>query len=367
MGVGVYICFIGESFHGLGKHESTLSVPEFEMFSKWQYFHDLWVMFGVSLVKISIALFLMRLAPRRNWKRFLWGMIGTRNLIPVGDDRTDACIVFLICFTISCAGTLIFSCVPVAAAWDHKLAATAKCFSAQTFEDIGLFNSVINIATDFTFATIPIPIIVKLQVNTRTKITLGIILSLGFFACAAGIVKAKAQADFVNVTDTTYRDTFNLWNALELYLGILAASLPSLKPLFAALLTTTRTALGGSTPRSGRNLGPSGGISHGSGYRRQPEQRNVVIAPSDVHLKEFKSASSTTECVGEKNDELVVGRPYNVRVTSGNGFNFRFPAAGRPSWEESAARSSNESRERLHQPGIIRTTTVTRRSEVGHQ
>lgn len=50
-----------------------------------------------------------------------------------------------------------------------------------------------NICTDVLFALLPIPIIVKLQVNTRTKVSLAVILGLGFVACAAGIVKANLQ------------------------------------------------------------------------------------------------------------------------------------------------------------------------------
>jgi hypothetical protein len=48
---------------------------------------------------------------------------------------------FLILFTISCSGTLIFACVPIEASWNFALRAHAKCFSNNTFTAIGLFNS----------------------------------------------------------------------------------------------------------------------------------------------------------------------------------------------------------------------------------
>jgi ABC-type spermidine/putrescine transport system permease subunit II len=57
----------------------------------------------------------------------------------IADQSTTT--VFLILFTIPCAETLIFSCVPVAASWSFSLKAYAKCFSKNTFTAIGLNNS----------------------------------------------------------------------------------------------------------------------------------------------------------------------------------------------------------------------------------
>lgn len=90
----------------------------------WEFFHSLLVMTGISLVKISIAFFLFRLVNERWYKHFLTGMV-----------------VFLVLFTISCAGTLIFSCIPVSAYWDFAERKTAKCFSNATFTGIGMYNS----------------------------------------------------------------------------------------------------------------------------------------------------------------------------------------------------------------------------------
>lgn len=100
----------------------------------------------------------------------------------------------------ACVGTLVFQCLPVNAAWDFELRLDpkTKCYSTETFTNIGLFNGgtlltppdkllhetnaypAVNIFTDFVFATLPIPIISKLQINTRTKISLIGILSLGY-------------------------------------------------------------------------------------------------------------------------------------------------------------------------------------------
>ncbi|RFU26851.1 hypothetical protein B7463_g9484, partial [Scytalidium lignicola] len=219
----VFVCFVGETHHGLGWHTADITVPMMIKLEHWSFFFSLAVTIGISLVKISIGFFLLRLVPGKKSKWFLWGMIA-----------------FLSAFTLACVGTLIFSCVPVDANWDSTKKPTAKCFSNGTYTAIGLFNSCINIITDVTFALLPVPIVWNLQVNLRTRVTLIGILGLGFFACACSIVKAVLQSRFLATPDWTWSDSYFVWNAVELHIGIIAACLPALRPLFAFILETTK-------------------------------------------------------------------------------------------------------------------------------
>lgn len=77
MQLATFICWLGERPYANGKHYACITPRDFEMHGKWQYCHSLVVMCGVVLVKISIALFLMRLVPPgKRWKSFLWASIG---------------------------------------------------------------------------------------------------------------------------------------------------------------------------------------------------------------------------------------------------------------------------------------------------
>ena len=76
MSVATFACFVGETYWGMGRHNKCVSLPDVEMQIKWEFFHALWIVTGVVLVKISIAFFLMRLAPKPAWKKFLWCAIG---------------------------------------------------------------------------------------------------------------------------------------------------------------------------------------------------------------------------------------------------------------------------------------------------
>lgn len=117
----------------------------------------------------------------------------------------------MICFTLACLGTLIFNCNPISGAWNPAVRAKGYCYSQATFRNIGLFNTVVNVTTDVMYATIPIPLIWQLRANIRTRVSLVLILSLGYFACAAGIVKGVKQANFLSIKDSTFWEEINTW------------------------------------------------------------------------------------------------------------------------------------------------------------
>ena len=116
-----FTCFVLRVHYGLGHHMMALFMGDpanFVNLTKVQYIQSITMMVAISSVKISIAVTLLRLSVQRIYNRILW-----------------ASIVFLVLMTIACAGTLVFQCLPVRAAWDGSLrpppfgTGTAKCYS----------------------------------------------------------------------------------------------------------------------------------------------------------------------------------------------------------------------------------------------
>ncbi|OMP86311.1 hypothetical protein BK809_0003481 [Diplodia seriata] len=367
----VMVCFVEETKYGLGKHTVVmLSDPvSSTQFSKWLYIHSLIIMVAVSAVKVSIALFLMRLAERTRKVRFLWGMI-----------------VFLVLFTVSCACTLIFQCSPIAAAWDYSLRmppANSKCFSMSTFRNIGMFNSIVNIVTDFLFASLPVPLIWELQINIRAKLTLASILSLGFFASAAAIVKCVMHQHLPSLYEASLttpfacrHDSFNVWNCIELNIGIVAACLPALKPLFNWFLETAR-AITSSGGRSG-NRRPTGYAGYGSrsttlGYMKQQDSfamASLSRPRGDTELGKMDQyvaqVSVGVKEVGKKDPRLDTGLPLSSNGSRDSGGSVsKASKEGEKDWDSEARKTSGDgilthedggSRPRGHV--ILRTTEV---------
>ncbi|KAI9367058.1 hypothetical protein BJX61DRAFT_547859 [Aspergillus egyptiacus] len=247
---GVLACFVGESQHGLGWYMNAI-MHEGDMvaLAKWFWAHAIIIVAGISLAKISIGFFLLRFTAQKKFLR--WFIIGS--------------IVFLVLFTIASILTLVLQCIPIAAAWDFSLRLDAKCYANNTYLDIAKFNSSINIITDFLYATLPVIMFYDIQVNRRTKFSLMGILGLGYFACAAAIVKAVYQSKVFEETEM-YRDAdYHIWNSVELNVGIIAACFPTMKPLMKSVIGSTRNMSGYGTrtrKRTGDGYSHYGAHSH---------------------------------------------------------------------------------------------------------
>ncbi|KAF8851193.1 hypothetical protein BDZ45DRAFT_156348 [Acephala macrosclerotiorum] len=302
-------------------HLASIKPAELVKMLHWQYFHSLIVTVGISLIKLSVATFLLRLVPGKGYKIFLYCMI-----------------TFLVAFTCSSAGTLIWSCIPIRASWDAASEPNAKCFSNATFTAIGLFNSSVNIVTDVLFASLPIPMVWNLQVNIRTKISLIAILSLGYFACAASIVKTVIQSKVLSNPDSTRNDSYFIWNSIELYIGILAASLPSLRPLFRSILETTRSL----RTRGITSSGQMGGTRH-----------KYYIHEDGIGMNSLQSRGKVHD--GEAGGE---GGKYDVRVTT-RGLGSRLESTSNKSDEEIVKADSESTEEVWPLQGIKKTVDVT--------
>jgi len=199
----------------------------------------------------------------------------------------------------------------------------------------------------------------------RTKVTLAVVLSLGWMACIAGIMKATLQTKFIEAPDGYFKDSFNVWNVIELCLGIIAGSLPSLRPLFSFLADKTKTVLGISSGsrKASRNPAayPTFNTGGSVGYRRQHDPRDFNDMLADVELRDYKKKdgnATIVECRAEMSDSSIAGDhvSYAEKV--------RHMSRSRGSMDEVRGHGRSDSQEYLHRPDkIYRTLEVTRTFE----
>lgn len=94
-------------------------------------------------------------------------------------------------------------------------------------------NFSLNIVTDVAFAlAIPICMLWNVNMSRRTKISLFFVLGLGCFVSACAVVRITYLDSYGKSGDWLW-DTVHLatWSVIELNVGIVAGSLPSLRPL----------------------------------------------------------------------------------------------------------------------------------------
>ncbi|KXG52563.1 uncharacterized protein PGRI_088470 [Penicillium griseofulvum] len=133
--------------------------------------------------------------------------------------------------------TLIFECKDIRSNWDP--AVKSECFTPKQLMTLSYTNTALNILTDLIFAVLPVFMLRHLQVNRRVKASLICILGLGVFACAAAFVKLSILPSYGKTGDFLWDYTnLTIWVVTECNTGIIAGTLPTLKPLFKSVLGT---------------------------------------------------------------------------------------------------------------------------------
>ncbi|KFZ25122.1 hypothetical protein V502_00398 [Pseudogymnoascus sp. VKM F-4520 (FW-2644)] len=175
---------------------------------------------GCSLTKLSLLIFTQRI------------MAGTNpslRMVVIGTMAVVGLEMIIFCFVV------IFTCSPASDYW--TLSATPqKCINETAHL---LAGGIINTITDFLVVMLPIPTVLALKLPTRQRIILIFLFGAGFAVCIAGSVRVY----YTYYLNTSYDKTwaaYPVWisGTIELYLGVIAASLASIKPLFARYLPT---------------------------------------------------------------------------------------------------------------------------------
>lgn len=157
----------------------------------------------------------------------------------------------------------------------------------------------------------------NLQINMRTKASIIGVLALGLFACAAAIVKIPSLVNYGKQGDFLWdsRD-ITIWTITECNIGIIAGSMPALKPLAKPILGSSYvrriTAYGsygkGSENKSGRHAELP---SRASNYP-------PIQSSNQDNEEEFETQShvSTKQLVREKSFSMgVISKSVTATVT----------------------------------------------------
>ncbi|KAH9904872.1 hypothetical protein F4778DRAFT_780044 [Xylariomycetidae sp. FL2044] len=142
----------------------------------------------------------------------------------------------------------LITCIPVEVSWrDIRNMPSDKCMNKPLFMFI---TSSLNIAFDLFIYAMPTPLIRRLQMPKRQKIGLMVVFTIGAVVCAASVMRLVAIYQLSTAPDPS-ADGVNLgiWSGVEHNLMIIAACLPSIRPLisriFPRLLSTVLSSSGG--------------------------------------------------------------------------------------------------------------------------
>ncbi|OLN86889.1 hypothetical protein CCHL11_04537 [Colletotrichum chlorophyti] len=126
---------------------------------------------------------------------------------------------------------LVAMCLPIESIWDRYT--PGRCLNITA---IGYAGGGFTIAYDFILITLPIPVLLKLNFNTRKKLVSMFMLTLGSLATIASMIRLKYMVSFAHTYDATWDNVeVVIWSTLEINLVMVCGSLPALKPLFSSV------------------------------------------------------------------------------------------------------------------------------------
>ncbi|KAH4260963.1 hypothetical protein HBI81_082550 [Parastagonospora nodorum] len=286
--LGGMVTYILAGQHGLGRHTDTLENKDHYEYLKLTFIQAIVSSIGgMAFLKLSVGFSLLRLSPPPLYTRMLWTLIG-----------------FVCLYTIVSWGEWAAVCKPISGFWNKDL--RAKCLPVKLHKGFALMNTSCNILTDICFASLPVPIILGLQMRQKTRIYLIFILSLGYIAVAMGVVKTVVQNTKRGDPDQSFTNDIQFWGFLQVNTGIIAACAPSLKPLLGGVLrlTSTQQSKGPSNYGTGTN-GQSNKSKRQSRIRVSTRASNNgwVRTDSDIELDEAASFNSQTKITSKRDAE----------------------------------------------------------------
>ncbi|KAL1848500.1 hypothetical protein Daus18300_013601 [Diaporthe australafricana] len=325
--IGAAVAIGLETQWGLGRHSWTMLPQNYTPYMK--AFYSSVVVYNVAtcVVKISILL---------QYRRIFTGKVMQK--------LTMATLIFEGAWAITLSILLPLVCHPVANFWDPTV--EGSCLNQLA---IWYVMASINLVSDFVIFSMPLPVIKNLQLPKKQKIMLMGVFCLGFLTCIISVYRMKTLKVAAESTDPSWDNTdAAVWSFIELSIGVLAACLPTLRPLFALILPRLfKSTLSG---RTGQYNGLSG-KSIGNMYNRSrtgntaPKGSNGAYPyPSDVDSDTDALRGNGSRGSG---GGLELPIMYNVTVTGGK-------KGSRESEMRSPARNDSLS-------GIQTTTVVTQR------
>ncbi|KAF2111991.1 hypothetical protein BDV96DRAFT_498286 [Lophiotrema nucula] len=243
----------------------------------------------VTLIKISILFIYLRIAVTKRFERLCKGTI-----------------LLLMVWQMIVTIIVPAQCIPLRKVWDFTGEVKGKCINVNAFY---YTTSMFHILMDLWILALPIQLVRSIPRPYKEKLGLIFVFGLGILSTIASIVRFSSLTRLSSSKDPFFDSLpINTWSIVEVCIGIVCASVPTLRPLFSqAQRNRTREALKIGYP-SGRDL--------------KPVPHNRIISISAFSMADLKNStvSESTLTGGEEEYELQQNRPppvppkdFNVR------------------------------------------------------
>ncbi|CRK40608.1 hypothetical protein BN1723_004857 [Verticillium longisporum] len=237
--------------YGTGRHHWDLETADEQKAMRAWWFCYLWYCLSMIASKISIGYFLLRITVRKLDIWIIYSVMGVTLL-------TGAVFFFV----------TLFQCNPVSFFWD-KSPANGTCVDIEVIIALTYLYSACSVICDFTFAILPVFLIMSLSMDRKTRLALVPIVMMACVASSAVVVRFAFVKDFKNPDFLYATVDIAIWSTTESGLAIIAGSLATLRPLFR--LVARAMGLSTNDP-SGYQVSGQQRIPSGMGWANQADE-----------------------------------------------------------------------------------------------
>ncbi|KYK58569.1 hypothetical protein DCS_05586 [Drechmeria coniospora] len=218
----------GAAAGAMGQEHGTFSAEKLKASLKGIFLCEVFYPPMTLAIRLSVCLFLLRIVTRRVHRYTIHALLVTVSLASVA--------YFL---------TLVFQCVPPSYFWNQiEHGAEGHCLSQGVLISVALIHGSISALSAWVVGLLPIVMLWNVRMDLRSKITVIVLLGMSLIAGITLIVRLTMLRSTEFLTSHYFHVTMRtaLWSMIEPSVGIIAASVPTLRPLFRKL-----------TPKSSRS------------------------------------------------------------------------------------------------------------------
>ncbi|KAE9381535.1 hypothetical protein N431DRAFT_425107 [Stipitochalara longipes BDJ] len=219
-------CSLSGVHYGTGRHLEDILPKDIPRALYFWWLCELFYTITTVLIRLSIAVFLLRICIKPGQR---WVIYGTLTMI----------ISFSICYFF----LVLFQCHPVSFFWRQYEGLDGSCINPAVVPNASIAHSVVSFTADWILGLLPIVLLWYLKMNTRTKVSVAGLLSLGLLAGIATMIRIPYIKVLAITDDFLFATTdVAIWSTVEPGLGLVAAGGATLRPLFRSFynLSTNR-------------------------------------------------------------------------------------------------------------------------------
>ncbi|KAF8539027.1 hypothetical protein BDD12DRAFT_910396 [Trichophaea hybrida] len=242
--------------YGSGRHIADVPVSEGRPRYAMGSTSRLMYLPTVALIRVSVLLFMRKLSPHR--------MVQYTTFVLISINIFAAVFLFLF---------QLFQCTPSYVFFEpHPQRGPYTCLIDELM--VTFTVPLTSVIFDFLAWLVPVTMVLRLQfVEWRKKVVLLMLLGMGLLACVASAMRLEIVQKIPS--DESYEVAWMcIWTTVEIGTGIIAASIPALRPLLTLLIARARArwafsiVRGNDTPQPPVEEGHPSNVSAASTMRR---------------------------------------------------------------------------------------------------